>query len=79
MKEMERIRLQKQNTPGMPSYSTIEDGSGRTFDAHHFVRYSGAYIRKSTALYMLQENTQLSNQTIFFQVRELNHKRCDMY
>ena len=35
----------------------------------HFVKYNGAYIRKSTALYLLQENTQLSNDRLL-QVRE---------
>ena len=69
IKETERLRLQKQGSSGMPIYSIIEGGSGKKFDVRHFVSYNGAYIRKSTALYVLQENTQLSNDRLL-RVRE---------
>ena len=67
-REIENIRLRKLSAAGMPTYN--ETGTvGKAFDSGHFVRYKGAFIRKSTALYLLQENTQLSNDRLL-RVRE---------
>ena len=41
------------------SYSTVVDS--RKSKKTPFVEYNGAYIRKTTALYLLQENYQVSN------------------
>lgn len=59
-----QIRLQKLNSQGMPTYST-KTGKGsvssKSYKSSHFVQYQGAFIRKSTALYLLQEKPILSS------------------
>ena len=59
-----QIRLRKDNHHGMPTYSlTTEKGTSinKSYQPSKFVRYQGAFIRKSTALYLLQENPVLSS------------------
>ena len=67
--DMSVLRLKKIDKSGIPTYSpSTEKGSSskKSYVASRqskspFVQYKGAYIRKSTALYILQENCQLSN------------------
>ena len=70
------LKLRKNEAPGIPTYVCIEESvgenKGRTYNVEKrpnaltatkspFIQYNGAYIRKSTALYLLQENFQLSS------------------
>ena len=70
--DISRIFLEKQKTSGIPTYVPVPKSSkesGRVFSLMRqkdttksaFVEYDGVYIRKTTALYILQENPQLSN------------------
>ena len=63
--------LRKQTTQGLPVYDKSSNPSVRSksFNPRHFVPYNGQYIRKSTALYLLQENIGLSNDRLL-RVRE---------
>ena len=59
-----QIRLRKDNCQGMPMYSVTKEKGTKTdksYKSSQFVKYQGAYIRKSTALYLLQENPVLSS------------------
>ena len=67
-----QIRLRKQNQQGMPLYETTDEKgtkSHKSYKSSKFIEYSGAYIRKSTALYLLQENQALSSDRLI-RVRE---------
>ena len=67
-----KIRLRKQNQQGMPLYETTDEKgtkSHKSYKSSKFIEYSGAYIRKSTALYLLQENQALSSDRLI-RVRE---------
>uniref|UniRef100_A0A7M5X9S7 Uncharacterized protein n=2 Tax=Clytia hemisphaerica TaxID=252671 RepID=A0A7M5X9S7_9CNID len=61
------INLVKKRSTGVPVYAEQSDKSGRNYSLMNslgksqFIRYNGAFIRKSTALYLLQEKKQLSN------------------
>ena len=67
------IQLQKKSNTSLPTYiQSAEKGSihshsnstvvdSRKSKKTPFVEYNGAYIRKTTALYLLQENYQVSN------------------
>ena len=70
------LKLRKNEAPGIPIYVDIEESvgenQGRTYNVEKrpnaltatkspFIQYNGAYIRKSTALYLLQDNFQLSS------------------
>lgn len=62
------INLVKTSTSGIPTYSesVTRSSSQRNYSSSKegkscFVLYNGAYIRKTTALYLLQEKNQLSN------------------
>ncbi len=63
------INLTKASATGLPIYveATPETKKARKFSKNNkkgkspFIEYHGAFIRKSTALYLLQENKQLSN------------------
>ena len=70
------LKLRRNEAPGIPIYVGIEESvgenQGRTYNVEKrpnaltatkspFIQYNGAYIRKSTALYLLQENFQLSS------------------
>ena len=70
------LKLRKNEAPGIPICVCIEESrgenQGRTYNvkerpnaltatSSYFIQYYGAYIRKSTALYLLQENLQLSS------------------
>ena len=72
--DVTRILLSKRNISGIPTnipvtISSSSSSSSRVFSSvsrrdsskSPFMEYDGVYIRKSTALYILQENTQLSN------------------
>ena len=66
--DINNVNLTKQNSSGMPMYSAQTKSSAcRNFSMFNrkgkspFIEYNGAFIRKSTALYLLQENKQLSN------------------
>ena len=59
--DLSQIRLNKSVNDGLPMYQATVSEDNRTYERNHFVQYEGAYIRKSTALYLLQENIQLSN------------------
>ena len=75
--DLSQIRLRKASNSGLPCYEKIvnpqaqsietsaksfkldkKDGSNHKFP---FFSYNGTYIRKTTGLYLLQENFQLSN------------------
>ena len=69
--DISRIFLEKQSTSGISTYIPVSNStvSKRVFSLANrkdpsksaFVKYKGVYIRKTTALYILQENPQLSN------------------
>lgn len=70
--DVSRIYLEKQTSLGVPTYVPVEKSgkqSGRVYSLTRkkdatksaFVKYGSVYIRKTTALYILQENPQLSN------------------
>ena len=60
--DLNNLRLVKSSKSGLPTYSNVVvDTTQRTYAKRGFIRYKGEYIRKSTALYLLQENVQLSN------------------
>ena len=63
--------LRKQSTQGLPVYDKSSNSSVRSksFNPQHFVPYKGQYIRKSTALYLLQENIGMPNDRLL-RVRE---------
>ena len=59
-----QIRVAKESHKGIATYAqTGSRGTVRnkTYKQSQFVLYQGAYIRKSTALYLLQENSALSS------------------
>ena len=69
-KDLSLVRLKKAETGTIPTYETVEDSgdcSHKTFrlknkkQSSPFVLYKGTYIRKTTALYLLQEGTSVSN------------------
>lgn len=71
------LRLRKTDTPGVPTYM-LSGGQGSSTNRSYslsreskcpFVQYKGAYIRKTTALFILQEGTQVSNDRLL-RVRE---------
>ena len=56
--DVAQIRLAKKHQKGMPTYVSIgSNGKGtekrKSYKHSQFVEYKGAYIRKSTALYLL--------------------------
>ena len=67
------IQLKKKSNTSLPTY--IQSAEKRSIHSHSystvvdsrkskktpFLEYNGAYIRKTTALYLLQENYQVSN------------------
>ena len=59
--DLSQMWLNKCANDGLPMYQASVSEGNRTYKGNHFVQYEGAYIRKSTALYLLQENVQLSN------------------
>ena len=66
--DIRNINLTKQKSSGIPKYIESEKSStSRSYSMYNstktsaFIEYNGAYIRKSTALYLLQENKQISN------------------
>lgn len=64
--DISNINLIKKVAPGVPTYeSSSKSQSVRNYNNKNgkscFVRYNGAFIRKTTALYLLQEKNQLSN------------------
>ena len=68
--DISQILLSKRNSSGIPIYIPVSQPSSarvyalksrRDTEKSPFVEYQGVYIRKSTALYLLQENPQLSN------------------
>ena len=71
-----QICLSKHLQNGMPTYTTTTDKGtqkNKTYQHSQFVEYQGAYIRKSTALYLLQENPVLSSDRLI-RVRANNEK-----
>ena len=71
-----QIRLSKNLQNGMPTYTTTTDKGtqkNKTYQHSQFIEYQGAYIRKSTALYLLQENPVLSSDRLI-RVRANNEK-----
>ena len=74
LEELSIIKLRKDSSQGLPIYKKVESSSnagrvGKTFCTASkekgkvkfpFLEYDGCYIRKSTALYLLQENFQVS-------------------
>lgn len=66
--DITNINLIKQKSSAMPIYiQSTRSSTCRNYSLTNgkmkslFIEYNGAYIRKSTALYLLQENKQLSN------------------
>ena len=67
--DLSNLRLKKSTKPGIPTYElSVDKGSNtsRSYSLQNkkktpFILYNGNYIRKSTALYLLQENFSLSN------------------
>ena len=57
------IHSTEKGTVSSHSYLTVVDS--RKSKKTPFVEYNGAYIRKTTALYLLQENFQISNDRLF--------------
>ena len=68
-KDLSNLSLQKKSTSGLPVYGPTTSDGKRKYKGTHFVRYEDSFIRKSTALYLLQENIQLSNDRLL-RVRE---------
>ena len=76
--ELRDIELVKDKAASLPSYIPIEDSSEnpgakrpRTYrKANGFMEYQGSYIRKTTACYLLQEHSQVSNDRVL-RVREI--------
>ena len=70
--DLVQMKLKRNNNKGMPTYeATIDKGSktNKSYKSTQFVKYQGAFIRKSTALYLLQENQVLSSDRLI-RVRE---------
>ena len=67
--QQDLLCMQKTSTSGLPVYDVSINDGGKKYNARHFIRYNDAFIRKSTALYLLQENIQLSNDRLL-RVRE---------
>ena len=70
--DLVQMRLKRNNNKGMPTYeATIDKGSKthKSYKSSQFIKYQGAFIRKSTALYLLQENQVLSSNRLI-RVRE---------
>ena len=65
--DISNINLIKQKSSGISTYieSSSKSSESRNYNNSKgkscFVRYNGAFIRKTTALYLLQEKKQLSN------------------
>ena len=65
--DISQVLLAKKKSTGIPTYLPSSSFSGRKYSLKNksskslFVKYQGVFIRKSTALYLLQENNQLSN------------------
>ena len=68
--DLSRLKLRKNDGVGIPTYSVIDSKAAQPAACYNleakthrevcvkspFVEYDGAYIRKTTALYLLQEN-----------------------
>ena len=64
--DIAQVRLAKKQQKGLPTYTAVAakgkgTEKGKSYKHSQFVEYKGAYIRKSTALYLLQENPELSS------------------
>lgn len=65
--DISNINLIKQKSSGIPTYVESVSRSSETRNYNNnagrssFIRYKDAFIRKTTALYLLQEKNQLSN------------------
>ena len=67
--DLSNLRLKKSSKPGIPTYEvSVDKGSNisKTYSLQKnkkspFILYNDKYIRKSTALYLLQENFSVSN------------------
>ena len=72
LEDLQRIRMVKSKDSSFPIYvpdTNDRSNSSRTYSKRGFVTYGEKHIRKSTALYLLQENIQLSNDRLL-RVRE---------
>ncbi len=73
--DLSQLKLKKNDGAGIPTYSFVESRDAQSATSYKleakthqavlvkspFVEYDGAFIRKTTALYLLQENFQVSN------------------
>ena len=78
--DLSNLRLQKSSSHGLPMYEESDTTGVRNRKAYSFMKkdthspfvvYSGKYIRKTTAVYLIQEKEQLSNDRLL-RVRSKN-------